>query len=79
MELDYSGGNYSTKNLVIFVAVQILNMIALVTDYILLQTESQSITATSIHYPILGMLLCAVQLTQPITLALHFWYAYAGY
>lgn len=79
MDLNYTGGNYSTKNLVIFVAIQIMNMIALVSDYILLQTQSQTITATSVQYPLLGFVLCAVQIGQPITLALHFWYAYTGY
>jgi len=79
MELDYSSGNYSTKNLVIFVAIQLINMIALVSDYILLQTNSQSITYVSVHYPLLGVAICLLQMTQPITLALHFWYAFTDF
>ena len=74
MDLNYNNGNTSSKSLVVFVGIQILNLAALVTDYLLLQTNSPTITEVSTKHPVLGYFLCGVQIIQPISLGTHLWY-----
>ena len=79
MNLEYTNGNNSSRSLVIFVGIQLLNLAGLVGDYLLLQTGNQTITETTSQYPILGVGICLIQAVQPISLGLHFFYNYMRY
>lgn len=75
MNMDYTNGGTSTKGLVIFAGMQLVNLGALVTDYILVQTRNPTITELSLKYPVVAVLISGIQFIPPFALASHFWYS----
>lgn len=70
MDINYT--STSNKSLTFFVGTQMLNMLGLATDYILIQTNKPPITSICTKYPVVGVIVCGIQLIIPVSLSLHF-------
>ena len=66
--------NISNNSLTIFIAIQFINMGALIADYIVKVNKLPEITTISVNYPVLGVCLVLIEFASPVSLALHFWY-----
>jgi hypothetical protein len=73
--INYYNQNYSNRGLVLFIGINTINSIALITDYILYKTSNTTITEYSLKYPIIASSLCFIQTLCPVSLGLHFWYS----
>lgn len=65
--------NLSTKSLIIFVSIQVINSTCLIIDYILLKTNNTTITEYCIKYPLLGIPIVVFECFSPISIGLHFY------
>ena len=62
----------SSTSLYVFISTQLINCVALASDYLLIKNNLTSITAISVQYPVIGATLCLIQTIYPISLAIHF-------
>ena len=66
--------NYSNQALSVFVTTQIINISALITDYILIKINLPSISDISVKYPVIGLTIIAFQCISPVSISLHFFF-----
>ncbi len=65
----------SYKSLSVFVVVQIINISALLADYILFQNKQLTITEFSVKRPVLCFGIILFEIISPVSLAIHFYYS----
>lgn len=66
----------SSQSLTVFITVQFVNISSLFADYLLMKASLPTITDISIKYPIIGVTIILFEFISPVSLGLHFWYAY---
>jgi hypothetical protein len=66
----------SSQALTVFITVQFVNISALFADYLLMKSSLPTITDVSVKYPIIGTTIILFEFVSPVSLGLHFWYAY---
>lgn len=66
--------NISDSALTIFVTTEMINMTALLADFILKKNDLPSITYVSTTYPVIGVGILLFQTISPISLGAHFWF-----
>ena len=66
--------NISNAALTIFITTEVVNLAAILIDYILIKTGLDSITTVSTTYPIIGISVIAFEAVSPIALGIHFLY-----
>ncbi len=64
--------NIPNRALTVFVTVQAINVTCLLVDYILMKTNTKTISDISYEYPAVGYILVFSQCINPIALAVHF-------
>ncbi len=68
--------NVSSQSLTVFITVQFVNISALFADYLLMKANLPTITDVSVKYPIIGTTIILFEFVSPVSLGLHFWYAF---
>jgi len=64
----------SNAALTLFVTTEVVNVAALLVDYVLIKAGLDSITTVSTTYPIVGITIIAFETISPIALGIHFLY-----
>jgi hypothetical protein len=66
----------SSQSLTVFITVQFVNISSLFADYLLMKANLPTITDVSVKYPIIGATIILFEFVSPISLGMHFWYAF---
>lgn len=64
----------SNAALTIYITTEVVNIAAVLVDYVLIKAGFDSITEVSTTYPIIGVAIVAFETISPIALGIHFLY-----